>query len=245
MKIWMPAAALAGVIAAAAPAAFAQAVPPPAADSAFRATILSLSAFGETRAAPDMATITLGVTTDAAQASEAVAANARQMAQVLAALKRGGVAERDIQTSQLSLDPQYLYQERLPPKLTGYRATNQVSVRVRDLSRLGQAVDAVVGAGANQLGGISFGLSDPSAAEDAARREAVKALQAKADLYGQATGYRVLRLVSLTEGAALAPSPPVPMAVMASARFDKAETQVSPGEMRVRIDVSAVFELGR
>jgi uncharacterized protein YggE len=249
MRTWMRAAAVAGLLAAgaaplAAPAAAWAQPQPAAAEDAFRATTLNLSAYGETRAAPDMATISLGVTTDAPQAAAAMAANARQMSQVIAALKRGGVAERDIQTSQISLDPQYAYDQNQPPRLTGYRAADQLSVTVRDLARLGAAVDAVVGAGANQVGSISFGLSNPTAAEDAARELAVKALAAKADLYARATGYRVVRLVNLGEGGASIPPPPMPMVAM-SARFEKAATPVSPGELRVRVDVNAVYELAR
>jgi uncharacterized protein YggE len=165
------------------------------------------------------------------------------MTQVMAALRQGGIAAKDVQTSQISIDPQYAYEQNRPPRLTGYRAANQASVTVRDLSRLGAAVDAVVAAGANQVGGISFGLADPTAAENAAREAAVKALAAKADLYAQATGHRVLRLVSLSEGASFAPPQPMPMVAMA--RMDKAETPVAPGEMRVRIDVSGVYELTR
>ena len=228
---------------AAAPAALAQGAPASAAEAAFRATTLNLAAFGETKLAPDMATISLGVTTEAATAQAAMQANAARMTQVMAALRQGGVAAKDIQTSQISLDPQYAYEQNRPPRLTGYRAANQVSVTVRDLSRLGGAVDAVVAAGGNQVGGISFGLADPTAAENAAREAAVKALAAKADLYSQATGHRVLRLVSLSEGTSFAPPQPIPMVAMA--RMDKAETPVAPGEMRVRIDVSGVYELTR
>ena len=246
MKTLMRAAAVSALLAAgAAPAAMAQTAPALAtADSAFRATTLNLSAYGETRTAPDTATISLGVTSDAPQAAAAMAANARQMSQVLAALKRGGIAARDIQTSQISLEPQYAYEQNLPPRLTGYRATNQVVVTVRDLARLGQAVDATVGAGANQLGAVSFGLDDPTAAENTAREAAVKALAAKADLYARATGYRLLRLVSLSEAGAFVPPAPIPMVAMA-ARFEKAQTPVAPGEMRVRIDVTGVYELTR
>jgi uncharacterized protein YggE len=240
----MPAAALVLALgAAAAPLGGVQAQTAAAGEAAFRATTLNLSAFGETRLAPDMATINLGVVTEAPTAQAAMQGNATRMTQVMAALKRGGVAEKDVQTSQLSVEPQYAYEQNQPPRLTGYRAANQVTVTVRDLSRLGAAVDAVVGAGANQVSGISFGLADPTAAENAARQAAVKALAAKADLYAAATGYRVLRLVSLSEGASYTPPQPVPMVAMA--RFEKAETPVAPGETRVRIDVSGVYELAR
>jgi uncharacterized protein YggE len=249
MKMRMRAAALSLVLAAAAaPAAFAQTgaqtAPATGADAVFRATTLNLSAYGETKLSPDMATINLGVTTEAATAQGAMQANATQMNQVMAALKRGGIAAKDIQTSQLSIDPQYVYEQNQPPKLTGYRASNQVTVTVRDLARLGQAVDATVSAGANQVGGINFGLADPTAAENAAREMAVKALAAKADLYARATGYRVLRLVSLSEGGSYNPPQPIPMVAMA-ARFKEADTAVSPGEVKVRVDVSGLYELSR
>jgi uncharacterized protein YggE len=245
MKTMMRAAGLSLVLAAsAAPAAFAQTPPAAGADAVFRATTLNLGAYGETRLAPDMATLNLGVNTDGATAQAAMQANAQQMNQVLATLKRGGIAAKDIQTSQLSVEAQYVYEQNLPPKLTGYRAANQVTVTVHDLARLGQAVDATVAAGANQVGGINFGLDDPTTAENAAREKAVKALAAKADLYAKATGYRVLRLVSLSEGGAYSPPPPMPMVAM-TARFKEADTAVSPGEIKVRVDVSGLYELSR
>lgn len=245
MKTLMRSAAMALVItgAAVAPLSAMAQTAEASADSMFKATTLNLSAYGETKIAPDMATITLGVQTDAPTAAEALSQNAAKMNQVIAALKKGGIADRDIQTSNLSLNPQYVYQENLPPRLTGYQVSNQVTVRVRDLKRLGQAVDAVVGAGANNVGGISFGLSDPSAAENAARQDAVKALRAKAELYAAAAGYSVGRLVSLSENGGYAPPPPMPMVAMAAKaeRFDS--TPTAGGELSVRIDVNAVFEL--
>jgi uncharacterized protein YggE len=244
MKTWMRAAALAGLLAIGGAGAAAAQSAPAGAESVFRATTLTLSAYGETRTAPDMATISLGVVSQEPEAAAALTANAADMSRVIAALKHGGVAERDIQTSQLSLEPQYLYQNNQPPKLTGYRVSNQVTITVRDLKRLGAAVDAVVSAGANQLGSVSFGLSDPTAAENAAREAAVKALAAKAELYAHATGYKVLRLVSLSEGGGYSPPTPVPMVAMA-ARLDKAQTPVETGEARVRVDASAVYELAR
>lgn len=243
MKALFRAAALGALITVtSAGAALAQSAPTATADTLFRATTLSLAASGEVSRKPDMATISTGVQTEAPTAAEALRLNATRMTQVIAALKKGGIAEKDIQTSGLSLSPQYVYQENLPPKLTGYQASNQVTVVVRDLTRLGLAVDAVVNAGANSLGGIAFGLQNSDAAEDAARLDAVKALQAKADLYARATGYRIARLVTLSEGGGY--SPPTPMPMLAMARMDKAEsTPVEAGELKVRIDINATFEL--
>ena len=246
MKPLFRAAAISALIVAGASAAPAMAQTAPTAEAAtiFQATTLSLSASGESRAAPDMATITLGVQTDAPTAAEALRANAVKMNQVIAALKRGGIADKDIQTSGLNVSPQYVYQENLPPKLTGYQVSNTVTIVVHDLTKLGQAVDASVDAGANTVGGISFGLADGDKAENAARLDAVKAPQAKANLYAQAMGYRVARLVTLSEGGGYAPAPPMP--VMAFAARDKAEsTPVQAGDLKMQISINATFELVR
>lgn len=231
------------LLAAAAPPALAQ----PAgaeAEAMFRTTTLSLSAEGEAKVAPDLARISLGVTNQAATAAEAVRANAGQMGRVVAALRSAGVGERDISTAQLSINPQYAYEQGSPPRLTGYQATNQVTVTARDLGKLGAILDAAVAAGANAAGGASFDLADRRPVEDEARLAAVKALQAKAELYARATGYRIVRLVSLGEGAAYGgPPPPVPMA--RSLAEGVPVTPVSPGEMTIQETVTGLFELGR
>jgi len=218
---------------------------PPAADSMFRATTLNLAAQGEVRVQPDMATITIGVQTDGKTAAEAMEKNAAQMNGVIAALRRAGIGEREIQTSGLNLNPQYVYQESQPPRLNGYQASNQVSVRVLELGRLGPAIDSVVASGANQINGISFGLRDPSVAENQARRDAVRALEAKTALYAGATGHRVGRLVTLSEGGGYSPPPPMPMAMARVADFAEKGTPTSGGELAVRIDVTALYELVR
>lgn len=226
----------------AAPAAYAQA--PTAGDTMFHATTLNISAFGESRVAPDMASIGLGVNTDAPTAAQALSANAAEMSKVMAALTAAGIAAKDIKTSNLSLNAQYDYEANQPPRMRGYQASNSVTVIVHDLTRLGQAIDATVKAGANQVNGISFGVSDPGAAEDAARQKAVKALMAKASLYAIASGYKVARLVSLSEGGGYQAPQPMPMMAMARMEKDSA-SPVSAGEMSLRIDVSAVYELSR
>ena len=247
MKTLMRAAVLGLALTTATAAApgLAQAPAAPAADSMFRATTFNLSAYGETRIAPDMASISLGVMTEGKTAAEALAANATRMTAVMASLKKAGIAEKDIQTSGLTLNPQYRYVENQPPVLTGYQVTNQVTVTVRDLRRLGAAVDATVNAGANQVNGINFGLSDPTAAENAAREAAVKALTAKADLYARATGYRISRLVTLSEGGGYTPQPPMPMLAMAGRAQFKDSTPVAGGELNVRIDITGLYELTR
>jgi len=161
---------------------------------------------------------------------------------VIAALKKAGVAERDIQTSNLNVNPQYVYEENKPARLTGYHASNQVTILARDLSKLGQTVDAAASAGANTVSGISFGLQNPQRAEDEARIKAVAALKAKSDLYARATGYKVVRLVSLNEAGGYTPSPqPVPMFAMAKREMADS-TAISGGELKVRVEVSATYE---
>ena len=240
MKILTPALALGALLAitAATAPALAQGAPT---DRAFEATTLNLTADGEVRAAPDQATITLGVQTKAANAAGAMAANATQMNQVMAALRRAGVADRDIQTSNISLSAEYDYQQNQPPRLNGYAAANDVTITVADLKRLGGVLDAVVAGGANQINGIVFGLKNPLAAEDAARKAAVAALRAKADLYALAAGYHVSRLVNLSEGGGYAPGP---VGVMAMAKAQDA-TPISAGELTVRISVTGLYELAR
>jgi uncharacterized protein len=213
------------------------------ADPAFSATTLSLAAYGEVKTTPDMATISVGVDTTAPSAGQAMSANAERMARVIAALKAAGVDARDLQTSGLSLSPQTVAEEGHPPRVTGYQASNQLSATVRDLGRIGPAVDAVVAAGATNIGQISFGLSDPLAAQNAARLAAVKALQGRAALYAEATGYRVTRLINLSEGAPeeSGPRPFRPMMAMRAV----APTPVEAGDVTVHIDVTGVFELAR
>ncbi|MFN5615567.1 MAG: SIMPL domain-containing protein, partial [Brevundimonas sp.] len=187
-----------------------------------------------------------GVVTEAASAAEAMQLNARRMTGVSAALRRAGIAERDIQTAGLSLSAQYDYVQNEAPRLRGYQASNRVTVIVPDLARTGEVADAVVAAGVNQIDGVSFGLQDPSAAEDQARRLAVRALQAKAALYAEALGVRLGGIRSLTEGGGYAPPPPMPMYRMAAmAESMDASTPVSGGELTVRVDITGVYDLER
>lgn len=126
---------------------------------------ISLSAYGEVKVAPDMATITFGVVTEAPTAAEAMAQNAARMTQVIAALRRAGISERDIQTSGLNLSAQYDYVQNEPPRLRGYQASNRVTVVINDVNAVGTTADAVVAAGVNQIDGITFGLKNSKAAQ--------------------------------------------------------------------------------
>ncbi|MNH48534.1 26 kDa periplasmic immunogenic protein precursor [compost metagenome] len=234
----------------AAPAAMAQSQPGGSSPMQVHAMVqqpaLNLSAYGEVKVAPDQATINFGVVTEAATAQEAMTQNAQQMTRVVAALRRAGIAERDIQTSGLNLSAQYDYQQNEPPKLRGYQATNRVTVVINDLTKVGATADAVVAAGVNQIDGIAFGLKDAKAAEDQARQLAVRALQDKARLYAQALGVQLGGVRSLTEGGGFTPEPPRPMYARAMAMDSAgASTPVSAGELTVRIDIAGTYDIGR
>ena len=207
-------------------------------------TLLSVSATADATRVPDVATISTGVVTQAADANAAMRANAVQMDKVMAAIRAAGIAERDIQTSGINLNPQYKYVENQPPSIVGYQASNNVNVKVRDLSRLGKVLDAFVANGANQVNGPSFEVDKPDEAYDEARLAALKKAQARADTYASALGLKVRRIISISEGGASLPRPMPMMRAMAMDSMAK-ETSVSPGEASLSVSIDVVFELGR
>ena len=208
-------------------------------------TLLSVSAQAEAKRVPDVATISAGVVTQAADANAAMRANAVQMDKVMAAIKAAGIAERDIQTSGINLNPQYKYVENQEPTITGYQANNTVNLKVRDIGKLGKVLDALVASGANQVNGPSFEIDQPEEAYDEARRGALEKAQARAAMYAKTLGLRVRRIVSISEGAGF--QPPRPMPMMAAMARGKAEmdTAVSPGETTLSANLDVAFELGR
>ena len=207
-------------------------------------TLLSVSSQAEARRVPDIATVSAGVVTQAADANAAMRANAEQMAKVVAAIKAAGIAERDVQTSGVNLNPQYRYAENQPPAITGYQASNNVNVVVRDVAKLGKILDALVATGANQVNGPSFDVEDKESAYDEARKLALDKAQQRAAMYAKSLGMQVRRIVSISEGGGFAP--PRPMAVMSMARAEKmADTSISPGENTLSVNLDVVFELGR
>ena len=219
----------------------------PAATAAYApgdGTLLSVSAQAEARRVPDVATISAGVVTQAADANAAMRANATQMDKVMAAIRAAGIAERDIQTSGVNLNPQYKYVDNQAPAITGYQASNTVNLKVRDIARLGKVLDALVASGANQVNGPSFEIDQPEAAYDEARRGALEKAQARAAMYAKTLGLRVHRIVSISEGGGFQPPMPMPMMAMARGKAE-ADTAVSPGETTLGANLDVVFELGQ
>lgn len=210
---------------------------------AISGTRLDVTATGEVNRVPDVALISAGVVTRASTASQAIAQNAQRMERVIAALRRAGIAERDIQTSSISLNPEYRYGDNQPPALTGYQASNQVSVRFRDIAESGAILDALVAQGANQINGPSLTIDKPQEALDEARREALRIARARAELYAQAIGKRVTRILSISEAGSMAPPHPMPYAARAMAQADMAETKIVPGEQTLSTTLSVSFEL--
>ncbi|HXH01645.1 MAG TPA: SIMPL domain-containing protein [Xanthomonadaceae bacterium] len=208
-------------------------------------TLLSVSAQAEARRVPDVATLSAGVVTQAADANTALRENAEQMSRVVAAIKAAGIAERDVQTSGISVQPQYRYAENQPPKITGYQASNTVNLKVREIGKLGRVLDALVAQGANQVNGPSFEIDKPEPAYDEARRAALDKAKARAAMYAEALDLRVRRIVSINEGGG-GFQPPMPMMrTQAMDAMASKETSVSPGENTLSVSLDVVFELGK
>ena len=225
-------------------AAYAQAVQAPIAATS---ALLTLTAEGKTARTPDLAAFNAGVTSQGKTAGEALGANAANMSRVIATLKKAEIADKDIQTSQISLNPLYGQplvgpngQVSQEPRIVGYQATNTVMIRSRDIKNFGNVLDALVGAGANQISGPSFQLSDPGSANDEARVSAIKAARARAELYARTAGLRVVRIFSISESGGY--SPPQPMYARAM-KVEADSTPISAGEVEAAVSVTVQFEL--
>lgn len=208
------------------------------------ATVLDINATGEVSRVPDVAVIRAGVVTQSPTAAAALADNSARMERVVAALRSAGIAARDIMTANVGLSPQYRYGENQPPVVTGYQATNTVSVKFREIARSGGVLDALVKAGANQIDGPQMSIDKPEAALDAARVEAIKQARSRAALYAQAAGMQVDRVVSIEEAGEDRGNNPRPPIMYARAEMAAdAQTPVLPGETMVRATVNVRFLL--
>jgi uncharacterized protein YggE len=224
-------------------AGVAQAQTVPVQAPAIGGTRLDVSATGEVTRVPDVAIISAGVQTLQTTATAAIEENAARMERVRAALKRAGIEDRDIQTSSINLNPEYQYDQNRPPRLTGYRATNTVNVKFRDLKRTGAILDALVAEGANQINGPNLTIDKPESALDEARMKAIANGRARADLYARALGMRVVRLISVSEGGGYNVPPPMPMMAQMAERSGGADSKIDPGTQQLTVNVSMSFEL--
>lgn len=224
----------------AAPAAQAADAPPPA--------TLTVTADGIVRATPDTAIVTAGVVTEAPEASAALGENNAAMRDLIAAVAAAGVAEKDIGTSGFSIEPVTVYPQpksdgtQDPPRITGYRVSNLVTVKIRDIAKAGELLDEVVRIGANSIHGISFTVDDRDSRLDAARAAAMKEARRRAGLYAEAGGFTVGRILSVSESGGFMPQP-MPYARAAMAAKEADSVPLAPGEQEIQASVSVTFEI--
>jgi len=226
---------------------------PAAAQSALQALlaatgpVVDLAVTETVDSAPDKATISSGVETRALSARDAMAQNATKIDAIVTALLKAGIDRKDIRTNGINLNPQYDYSNRKDgegPRFIGYQANNMLTVTIRKIDKAGELVDAMVNAGATNLNGPSFGITDASKLEEEARAKAVTTAQGRADFYARAAGYKSARLLSISEtGGAERPI------VLAGARVAAAPmataTQIEPGQLSTSITLNFRYMLER
>jgi uncharacterized protein len=207
-----------------------------------------VSGEGSASAAPDMALISLTVLREATTAREALDANNAAMAEVLSAMKAGGIAEKDLQTSGFSIQPKYEYPGALkgieqPPKIVGYSVTNSLGVRVRDLKNLGSIIDQSVTLGVNQGGDITFTTDDNTVLLEEARKNAMTNALAKAKTLTTAAGVTTGRILEISEQSFQPQPMPMMRAEMAMAKGAADAVPVAAGENTYRVNVNVTFEI--
>jgi uncharacterized protein YggE len=202
------------------------------------APIVTVSGEATVEVTPDLAVISTGVTSQGRTAREAAEANAKAVAPLLGALKDAGIDDPDIQTSQLSIQPLRDPNRSTVGRVTGFQASNEVTVKIRDISKVSDVIDRLLGAGANSLSGIEFLVADPSAALDRARSQGMDDAKHKAEIYARAAGAGLGRPVAISEET---PAPRFLRSAVAAA--SAASTPVAVGQSTLRISVSVTFEL--
>ncbi len=201
-----------------------------------------VSGEGNVAAAPDLATISLGVTQEAKTAAEALDAVSNATREVLALLKDMAIADRDMQTSQLTLNPKWTYRKvnnREFNEITGYTASNMVTVKVRDLPALGKILDGVVRSGANNFNGLRFGFDDSQALEDEARKAAVKDALRKASQLAEAAGVTLGPIQNISEAGGRAR----PVAMAEARMAMDSSVPIAEGELSLTSRVSVIFAI--
>jgi len=225
-------------------AASALAAPAAAAEIQIAATgpVVELTVNESVEAAPDIVNVGAGVTSQARTAVEAMRANATAMTAVIERIKALGVPERDIQTIGINLGAMYDYNQQTQRQVfRGYQASNRVSVKLRDIQRTGEVLDALVAAGATDLSGPDWSIDDDTAARAQARRQAMETARAQALEYARGAGFSGVRLLQVSE--TIARQPPMPMLQMARAEAADASTPVQPGMVQAGVTVTVAYEM--
>jgi uncharacterized protein YggE len=215
-------------------------------DNMPREAVIIVSGDADAAVAPDLAIVSLGVSETKQSAREALDANNRSMADVLKALKADGIADKDLQTSGFSIQPQYTYPQNedgtpKPPVLTGYTVSNMLTARIRDLAKVGDVLDASVTLGVNQGGEIRFTNVDPEKTIEAARKDAMKNAIAKAKTLAAAAGVKLGRVVEITEN--MQRPEPMPVMRMSMAKEASDSVPVASGENSYSVTVNVTFAI--
>jgi hypothetical protein len=204
--------------------------------------LIAMTGTGEVTAAPDMVTVSVGVVEIAPTAAAALSANTAKMTALMQALKQAGIADKDIQTTNFSVNPRYEFdQAKQTQNMVGYEVSNQVTVRLRKLGDLGGLLDTLVQAGSNQVNGITFGIADTKALEDEARKRATEDARHKAEVYAKAAGVEIGKVMSISETTSY--RPPAPMVMARRMQADAAPVPIAAGEASVSANVDLVWEL--
>ncbi len=203
---------------------------------------ISVSGTGRVLVKPDVADISLGVRVERGKAKESEIAAAELMGKIIDALKAAGVAEADIQTANLSLQPTYDYSSS-KSTITGYATDNVVSITVRDLTKVGETVDAAVDAGATQVNGVSFRVDDQSKVEAQARAAAMKDAKSKADALASAAGVNITGIASISEVSSPFPTPYPDVMSAGAPAADRAVTPVEPGKVTLEVTVTVMYRI--
>lgn len=209
------------------------------------APTVELSITEEVRGKPDVATFNTGVNTRAMTAKEALRQNSEQVANLIARIKKAGIAAKDIQTSGININQAYDYRDNVQ-KFIGYDVSNNVTVKIRDIDRIGEIIDAMVDASATNLSGPYFSIENDDALKMTARERALERANTMATFYARKAGYSGVRMITVSES--LSGTTPMPMPVMMTARMDSAaasKAPVEPGEVGVAVNIAVTYEMTR
>lgn len=202
---------------------------------------ISVSATGESLVAPDLASVSAGVVTQGKAAADAMQSNATLMSAIFEQLDDAKIERKNIQTSQLSLQPRYDYSNRQAPRISGYEARNTVTVKTENLEQVGPMIDALIKAGLNNINQVQFSVKDPKSARSIARLGAIKEAREKAQNMAKAAGVELGNLQSLSESSGYNPQPQYRMETSMTA--DSASTPVAPGQQTLSVTVNMVYAI--
>lgn len=205
---------------------------------------ITVEGHGEVQGKPDLATVTLGITTQGKTSAEAMEANARTAATLLSQLRERGLTDRDLMTVGLNLMPDYAQDKdrTAAPKIIGYRASNRIAVRLRDVSKIGAVLDLAAAAGVSDINGPVFGIADPQSLQDEARKKATADAKRTAELLAQSLGVKIGSVREIIDNAATRPMPEPRMLRAAPAAMG-APTPIEGGELTASASVTVTFEL--